>query len=80
MRANAFVLINLAAGASRDVLAALKKMPFVQEVHAVSGPYDVIAVVDGANFNEIGTSVLEHIQPIPGIIKTTTCNEIFLEN
>ena len=54
MRAKAFVLINLAAGASEEVLMKLRKMDFVAEVHAVSGPYDMIAVVDGATFNEIG--------------------------
>ena len=80
MRARAFVLINLAAGAAEDVLMRLKKMGFVAEVHAVSGPYDMIAVVDGATFNEIGLSVLEKIQPVPGIQKTITCNVIFLEN
>jgi DNA-binding Lrp family transcriptional regulator len=80
MRARAFVLINLAAGASNEVLMRLRKMNFVSEVHAVSGPYDMIAVVDGATFNEIGKSVLDKIQPIAGIQKTITCNVIFLEN
>lgn len=80
MRARAFVLINLAAGASGKVLSALRKMDFVAEVHAVSGPYDMIAIVDGATFNEIGTFVLEKIQAVPGIQKTLTCNVIFLEN
>ena len=80
MRARAFVLINLAAGASHKVLAELRKMDFVAEVHAVSGPYDMIAIVDGATFNEIGTFVLEKIQVVPGIQKTLTCNVIFLEN
>ena len=80
MRAKAFVLINLAAGASGEVLMKLRKMDFVAEVHAVSGPYDMIAVVDGATFNEIGKSVLEKIQPVAGILKTITCNVIFLEN
>ncbi|MDD3643089.1 MAG: Lrp/AsnC ligand binding domain-containing protein [Candidatus Krumholzibacteria bacterium] len=80
MRARAFVLINLAAGASQRVLAELRKMSFVAEVHAVSGPYDMIAVVDGASFNEIGAFVIGKIQAVPGIQKTITCNVIFLEN
>jgi DNA-binding Lrp family transcriptional regulator len=80
MRAKAFVLINLAAGASEEVLMKLRKMDFVDRVHAVSGPYDMIAVVDGATFNDIGRSVLEKIQPVPGILKTVTCNVIFIEN
>jgi DNA-binding Lrp family transcriptional regulator len=80
MRAKAFVLINLAAGSSGEVLSKMRKMDFVEKVHAVSGPYDVIAVVDGATFNEIGRSVLEKIQPTAGILNTITCNVIFLEN
>ena len=80
MRARAFVLINLAAGAAEAVLMKLQKMDFVAEVHAISGPYDMIAVVDVATFNEIGKSVLEKIQPVPGILQTITCNVIFLEN
>jgi DNA-binding Lrp family transcriptional regulator len=80
MRARAFVLINLAAGSSGNVLMKLRKMSFIDEVHAVSGPYDMIAVVSGATFNEIGRSVLEQIQPVPGIMQTITCNVIFLEN
>ena len=80
VRARAFVLINLASGAAEDVLMILGKMSFIEEVHAVSGPYDMVAVVSGATFNEIGKSVLEKIQPVPGIQKTITCNVIFFEN
>ena len=80
MRAKAFVLINLAAGIAGEVYSTLAKMQHVEIVHAVSGPYDMIAVVDGATFNEIGRFVIERIQTIPGIQKTITCNVIFLEN
>lgn len=80
MRATAYVLISLAAGAARDVYSALTKMDLVQKVDAVSGPYDMIAIVDGPTFNDIGRFVLEQIQPIPGVTDTITCNVIFLEN
>ena len=80
MRATAYVLINLAAGASMDVYSILGKMEFIQKIDAVSGPYDMIAIVDGPTFNDIGRYVLEKIQPIPGVVKTLTCNVIFLEN
>ncbi len=80
MRAKAFILINLAAGVAGDVYHKLSKMPHVEIVHAVSGPYDMIAVVDGSTFNEIGRFVIEKIQTIPGIQSTITCNVIFLEN
>lgn len=80
MRAKAFVLINLAAGVAEDVYAVISKLKLVEQVHAVSGPYDMIAVVDGPTFNDIGKFVIEKIQTIPGVQNTITCNVIFLEN
>ena len=80
MRAKAFILINLSAGVAQDVYSKLSKMKLVQEVQAVSGPYDMIAVVDGPTFNDIGKFVIKKIQTIPGVQSTITCNVIFLEN
>ena len=80
MRATAYVLINLAAGVSREVFNKLGKLELVQQVDAVSGPYDMIAIVNGPTFNDIGRFVLEQIQVIPGVQNTLTCNVIFLEN
>ena len=80
MRATAYVLISLAAGAARDVYSTLTKMEPIQKVDAVSGPYDMIAIVDGPTFNDIGRFVIEKIQPVPGVTDTITCNVIFLEN
>ena len=80
MRATAYVLINIAAGSAKEVYSKLQKLPFVQKVDAVSGPYDMIAMVDGPTFNDIGKFVIEKIQPIKGITNTITCNVIFLEN
>jgi len=80
MRATAYVLINISAGSAKEVYSKLQKLPFVQKVDAVSGPYDIITMVDGPTFNDIGKMVIEKIQPIPGITNTITCNVIFLEN
>jgi len=80
MRAKAFVLISIAAGVARDVYERISKLQHVEVVHAVTGPYDMIAVVEGPTFNDIGRIVIEKIQTIPGITNTITCNVIFLEN
>lgn len=80
MRARAYVLINIAAGAARDVFSKLTKMEPVQQVDAVTGPYDFIAVVDGPTFNDIGRFVIKNVQTIPGVLNTISCNVIFLEN
>jgi DNA-binding Lrp family transcriptional regulator len=80
VRAKAFILINLAAGVANEVYNTISKLHYVEVVHAVSGPYDMIAVVDGPTFNDIGNFVLQEIQTIPGVQNTITCNVIFLEN
>lgn len=80
MRATAYVLISIAAGVAQEAYNTLTKMSLVQKVDAVSGPYDMIAIVDGSTFNEIARFVLDEIQKIPGVQDTITCNVIFLEN
>ena len=80
MRATAYVLISLAAGVAKDVYSNLSKNEAIQKVDAVSGPYDMIAIVDGSTFNEIARFVLDEVQTIPGVQNTITCNVIFLEN
>ncbi|UCF05409.1 MAG: Lrp/AsnC ligand binding domain-containing protein [bacterium] len=80
MRATAYVLINLATGVAEEVYSTLGKMEYVQQVNAISGPYDMIALVDGPTFNDLAKFVLDKIQKLPGVQKTITCNVIFLEN
>ncbi|MCK4331699.1 MAG: Lrp/AsnC ligand binding domain-containing protein, partial [Dehalococcoidia bacterium] len=42
----------------------------------VTGPYDIITVVEHDDFNAIGGLVTERIHPIPGIKRTVTCLSI----
>ena len=73
MAAKAFVLIETAVGRSKEVVAALKELKGVTSVDAVTGPYDVIAIVQCETLNDIGDLVTEKIHPIPGISRTVTC-------
>ena len=45
----------------------------VAAMDAVTGPYDFIAVVDGASLDAIGNLVTEFIGTIDGVTRTTTC-------
>ena len=45
----------------------------MKSVETVTGPYDVIAIVELATLNEIGDLVTQHIHPITGITRTVTC-------
>ena len=73
MAAKAFVLIETAVGKTRDVQATLKQLEGVKSVDGVTGPYDVIAIIEGENLNDIGELVTAKIHPIAGISRTVTC-------
>ena len=78
MPAKAFVLVETEVGRTKDVVAALQaqKAKEIKSVDLVTGPYDVIAVVEHDDFNAIGSLVTEKIHPIPGIKRTVTCLSI----
>jgi DNA-binding Lrp family transcriptional regulator len=71
--AKAFVLVETAVGKNREVVAAIGKLKGVTSVDAVTGPYDVIAIIQGETLNDIGDVVTSKIHPIPGISRTVTC-------
>jgi len=71
--AKAFVLIETAVGKSKGVVAALSKLKGVNSVDSVTGPYDIIAVIEGETLNDIGDLVTDKIHPIAGISRTVTC-------
>ncbi len=71
--AKAFVLIETAMGRNKEVVTALKKIDGVKSVDTVTGPYDVIATVEGETLNDIGDLVTAKIHPIAGISRTVTC-------
>ncbi len=73
MAAKAFVLIETAVGRSKEVVVALNKLEGVSSVDTVTGPYDIIAIVQGGTLNDIGDLVTGKIHPIAGISRTVTC-------
>ena len=69
-----FVSYNHSAGTSqRDVAEQLAKLEGVYEVHLISGDWDIIAKVRGANVERIGELVIERLRDIEGVAKTVTC-------
>ena len=73
MAAKAFVLIETAVGRTKEVAAALRQLKGVKSVDSVTGPYDVIAIIEGETLNEIGDLVTAKIHPVAGITRTVTC-------
>ena len=75
MSAKAYVLIEVAVGKTnvKDVITALQKVNGVISAEAVTGPYDVIAVLEGKDVNALGDLVTTHIHTISGVARTVTC-------
>jgi len=73
MAAKAFVLIETVVGRDKGVVAALKQLEGVKSVDTVTGPYDVIATIEGETLNDIGDLVTAKIHPVAGISRTVSC-------
>ena len=73
MAAKAFILIETAVGKTKEVTASLEQLAGVKTVDTVTGPYDIIAIIEGSNLNDIGDLVTSKIHPITGISRTVTC-------
>jgi DNA-binding Lrp family transcriptional regulator len=73
MATRAFILIETAVGKTRDVVSAVQKLEGVRSVDPVTGPYDVIVVVEGQDLNTIGELVTNKIHPVGGVTRTVTC-------
>ncbi len=69
----AYVLINVRTGELKAVLRQLKRAEGTKEANMTFGPYDIVAIVEAKDINEVGRILAEVIQPIPGIIETLTC-------
>ena len=73
MAAKAFVLIETAVGRTKDVANALEQLKGVKSVDPVTGPYDVIAIIEEETLSDFGDLVTGKIHPITGISRTVTC-------
>lgn len=69
----AYILIEMVAGHSRALAETLIGKPGVKDVDRVTGPWDVIAVIEAEDINGISDVVNSEIHTLPGIVRTTTC-------
>ena len=72
MAVKAYVLIEVEVGKTGSVLEAVQKLEGVKSADSVTGPYDVVAAIEAADLDAVG-SVVKQIHSIPGLCKTTTC-------
>ena len=70
------MLIETTVGKTKEVITALQKIEEIKSVDAVTGPYDIIAVVEQDDLNAVGKLVTTKIHPINGVNRTVSCLSI----
>ena len=69
----AYVLVETTVGRGSGIAAALRGMPGLVSVDSVTGPYDIIIVLEAESLPEVGDLVTEHVHTISGVVRTVTC-------
>jgi DNA-binding Lrp family transcriptional regulator len=68
----AYVLITAAIGKVKHVAKEIKGLRGVKSVHVVTGPYDIIVLVEAQNLDTLTGTVVEGIHKIKGVVDTNT--------
>jgi DNA-binding Lrp family transcriptional regulator len=73
----AFILISFLPEptiSQRNLAQDIALMEGVQEVHLISGEYDILVKVRGASMQSIGSLVIDRIRKLKGVGRTLTCS------
>ena len=69
----AYLLIETQAGTSNSVLESLKSLEQTVQVDRVTGPYDIICVIQTDTLDDLGEIVREQIHAMNGVTRTMSC-------
>jgi len=67
-----YVLIKTALGKALDVVAEVAKVEGIKSACAVTGEYDIVAMVEVEKLSEIAETVVNKIHCIEGVCSTQT--------
>jgi len=69
----AYVLVQVRVGRSAEVASEIARIESVLSSDVVNGPYDVIALAEAADMDDLGKLVVARIQAVDGVTRTLTC-------
>ena len=69
----AYLLVETKIGTTRDVAKTLSGLEGIESVDVVTGPYDVIAVINAGDMTVVGNLITNHIHTVDGVQRTVTC-------
>jgi len=70
--ARVYMLANVLPGKDRDIRDTLRGINGVVNADVVTGQFDIIAVLEANDINEIFTRILKKVRKIRGITRTET--------
>ena len=76
MATKAYILIETSVGSTVDVCTQLNTLSGIILVDPVTGPYDIIAIIDTESLSSVGEIVTNNIHKISGVVRTVTCLSI----
>jgi DNA-binding Lrp family transcriptional regulator len=83
MAVKGYVLIETEVGTAKAVAEKLndlrEKDTRVTGVDTVTGPFDVIALLQANDLNDLGSCITQTIQVVSGVKRTTTCLSVTLD-
>ena len=68
----AYILITAAIGKVKEAAKEIQKLPGVKSVHIVTGPYDIIVLVEAPSLDMLTSTVVEGIHKVKGVVDTNT--------
>lgn len=72
MAVSAYIFVETTTGKAREVSAAVSCIPGVIRCNTITGPYDVIVLVEADDISQLGDFVVSQIQATPGVLRTMT--------
>jgi DNA-binding Lrp family transcriptional regulator len=70
----AYVLINVKSQHRvKETLVALQRKKGVVSADAIFGPYDIIAVIEGQDLEDLSSTVIDDLYDLGHIENSTTC-------
>ena len=72
----AYVLIQTEVGQTGRVAREVAEI--TGSAVPVAGPYDIIAIVEAASIDDLGTMVVSRIQGVKGVTRTLTCTVVHI--
>ena len=72
MAVQAYILIDTSPGKAKEVVGRLRHVAGVISAHAVTGPHDIIALVESGDVSSLGEMVVQRIQSLVGVSRSLT--------